>query len=131
MAATVTQLPTSGAFTISPTSPMCEATGQFLVAALGGGTTSLNTGAANLATATVAVDTTAGGTAIAAARATRRSVTVRNLDGATSIYVGAGTITSANFLLKAGESINLDTVAAVKALSASGSVNVGIIETYD
>ena len=87
-------------------------------------------GAANLANGQGVAGAAAA--QLVAARATRRSVTVRNTDAANSCYVGAGAITTATgFLLKAGESISLDTTAAVNCLRATADVTLCYVETYD
>lgn len=70
---------------------------------------------------------------LVAARATRRSVTVRNIHESESCYVGTGTVSAVNgFLLKAGESISIDCVGAVNGVRG-GSVDVTTcyLETYD
>jgi hypothetical protein len=88
------------------------------------------TGAANYANGQV----TASGTAqtLVAGNATRRSVVIRNLDTSLSVYIGAATVTSGNgFLLKAGESISIDTVALIQVIAASGSPVVAYMQTYD
>lgn len=91
----------------------------------------LGIGANNLASTTVAVDTTVGGTQIVGARALRKSVTIMNLS-TTVVYIGTGTITSSQFQLPGvvGAFISLGVTTAVKGLSASGSVNVSVIEEY-
>src|SRR5437868_5075739 len=74
--------------------------------------TTTPTGAANLATGTATAGA-ASSTAVAA-RATRRSVTIRNEETAGSgndCRLGIGGTN--NFLLKAGEIISIDTVAAI------------------
>lgn len=69
---------------------------------------------------------------VVAARATRRAVLIRNTDAANSAYVGGGTVTSANgFLLKASESITIETTAAVNAIRATADVLLAYVETYD
>ena len=69
---------------------------------------------------------------VVAARATRRAVLVRNTDAANSAYVGGGTVTSLNgFPLKAGESITIETTAAVNAIRATADVVLAYLETYD
>lgn len=69
---------------------------------------------------------------VVAARATRRAVLIRNLDAANSAYVGGGTVTSGNgFLLKAGESISIETTAAVNAIRATADVLLAYVETFD
>lgn len=69
---------------------------------------------------------------VVAARATRRAVLIRNTDAANSAYVGTGVVTSGNgFLLKAGESISIETTAAVNAIRATADVLLAYLETYD
>lgn len=69
---------------------------------------------------------------LVAARATRRSVAVRNQDAANSAYIGAGAVTSGNgLLLKAGESISIDSTAAINCIRATDDVVLGYMETYD
>jgi hypothetical protein len=88
------------------------------------------TGAVNLATGQVTTSTTSG--TLVAARATRRSVAIRNADASITIYYGAGTVTSANgFPLKPGESQAVDTTAAINVVAASGTPAVAYVETYD
>lgn len=90
-------------------------------------------GAATLAHNQVSVDTTAGGVTIAAARATRRSITIVN-HGATAVYLGVGTVTAANgFLLLgvAGAAVTLHVNVAIKGITASGSQTVSYAEEYD
>lgn len=88
------------------------------------------TGAPNLATGQVATSTTAG--TLVAARATRRSVTIKNLHATITVYVGAPTVTASNGMeIKAGESLNIDTTALVQVIAASGTPTVAYVETYD
>jgi hypothetical protein len=70
---------------------------------------------------------------LVAARPTRRSVTVRNTHASESCYIGTGTVSAANgFLLKAGESISIDTVVVINCIRAgSTDVAIGYLETYD
>jgi hypothetical protein len=87
-------------------------------------------GAANYANGQVTAGAASG--ALVGARVTRRSVTIRNQDAANSVYIGAGTVTSGNgLLLKAGESISIDTTAAINCIRATADVAVGYFETYD
>lgn len=87
-------------------------------------------GAANLDNGQVAASTTAG--TLIAARATRRSVTIKNTDAAITVYVGKATVTAANGMeIKAGQSINIDTTALIQVIAASGTPSVAYIETYD
>lgn len=90
-------------------------------------------GAANLANGQVSVGTTAGGTQVVTARATRRAVTITNL-GTTDVYIGVGTVSTTNgdlLLGVKGASKTICTTAAVKAIVASGSQNVSFLEEYD
>lgn len=90
-------------------------------------------GAANLANAQVSVDTTSGGVTVAAARATRRSVTVVN-HGTTAVYLGTGTVSTANGVLlpgTAGAAFTFYTTAAIKGIVGAGTQTVGVSEEYD
>ncbi len=89
-------------------------------------------GAATLASGQVA-NVTNVSTTIAGARATRRSVTIRNQDLTNSGYVGPAPIGTANgILLRALESISVDFVGVVAGISATTSnVTFGYLETYD
>ena len=88
------------------------------------------TGATTLATSQVATSGTAGTLAIA--RATRRSILVRNLDAAISVYVGPATVTTANgMLLKAGESCEFTFTGLLQVIAASGTPTVAIADEYD
>lgn len=87
-------------------------------------------GAANQASGQVATSTSAA--TFVAARATRRSVTLKNLDAVITVYVGPATVTSGNGMpLRAGESISIDTVALIQVIAASGTPSVAYYETYD
>lgn len=89
-----------------------------------------STGAGNMANGQVAATTTAA--TLVAARATRRSVTVRNMDSSISAYIGIATVSATNgMLLKAGESISVDFTGLIQVVSASNSPNVAYLETYD
>lgn len=89
-----------------------------------------NKGAANIAISQVTAAAASG--VLVASRATRRSVAVRNQDATNSAYIGTGTVTSANgFLLKAGESISIDTVAALNCIRDTADVALGVVEIYD
>lgn len=89
-----------------------------------------NAGAPNIAIGQVTAGVASG--VLVAARATRRSVTIRNQDDADSAYIGTGTVTSGNgFLLKFGESISIDSTAALNCIRATGDVQLAILEVYD
>lgn len=70
---------------------------------------------------------------ILSTRTTRRSATIKNLDGAIKVYIGhSSAVTSSNGMeLKAGESWSVDTQAPLWAIAASGSPIISIGETYD
>jgi hypothetical protein len=87
-------------------------------------------GAPNYANGQVTAGVASG--VLVALRATRRYVSIRNQDATHSVYVGAGTVSSANgFLLKAGELITLNTTAAINCIRDDADVAVGYIEVYD
>lgn len=71
--------------------------------------------------------------ALVAARASRRSVVIRNLHATDTVYVGAGTVSAANgFPLKAGESIPIDSVVAINGIrSGSADITIAYLESYD
>lgn len=75
---------------------------------------------------------TAGASAAAVAeRPQRHRVIFKNTDSSITIYLGTGTVTSANSLpLLAGESVALETTAAVNCLAASGSPVLSVVEEY-
>ena len=90
-------------------------------------------GVANVAQNQVTVDTTAGGVTIAAARATRRSITVINL-GTTDVYLGVGSVTTSNGVLLLGlkgSALTFDTIVAIKGIVGAGSQAVSYWEEYD
>jgi hypothetical protein len=70
--------------------------------------------------------------ALVAARAGRHSLSIRNTHATDSIYIGPGTVSAANgFLLKAGESIPVNTAAAINGIRAgSNDVTVCYLEEY-
>jgi hypothetical protein len=85
-----------------------------------------------IATAQVSVDTTSGGTLLAAERAGRASITIIN-HGNTPVYVGLpGLTTSTGALLNgaAGASLTLGTQAAIYGIVGTGSQTVSVIEAY-
>ena len=87
-------------------------------------------GPANFTNAQVTTSTTAA--TLAAARATRRSVLVKNIDATITIYIGAATVTAANGVpLKPGESVVLNTTGLIQAIAASGTPVVAYFEEYD
>lgn len=78
------------------------------------------------------------GTAVTAAavaipaRATRRSALLRNEDAANSLRYGGSSIDATHGgLLKAGEAVPLDTVAAVYVARVTADVAFSYVETYD
>lgn len=60
------------------------------------------------------------------------SALVRNQDASISIYVGGVGVTANNgILLKAGESITINTIAAIYAVAASGTPTAGYLTESD
>jgi hypothetical protein len=107
--------------------------GPGTVVNVGAGLSVAEGGAANLATGQVSVDTTAGGKQIAAARSTRRTITVVN-HGTTDVYVGSsGVSTSTGVLLLGtkGAAVTLCTTAAVYGIVGSGTQTISYFEEYD
>ncbi len=69
---------------------------------------------------------------LVAARATRRSVTIRNLDGANSGYIGLPVITGSNgMLFLPQDSMSIDYVGLIQVIMSSGTANFAYLETYD
>lgn len=66
-----------------------------------------------------------------AARKSRYRVILKNIDSSITIYIGTGTVTATNSIpLLAGESVALETSAAVNALAASGTPSLAYAEEY-
>ena len=83
----------------------------------------------SIATSAATADTSAD--LICAARNTRQTVSIRNLESGADAYIGAaGVATATGYLLKQGEILNLDTKAAIYAITASGTASFDILETY-
>jgi hypothetical protein len=103
-----------------------------IVSLLSAGISAVFKGPPTLATNQVTVNTTVGGTLIAASRASRSSITITNL-GTTAVYIGNTGLTTTNgaFLPGiVGASITLDTTAAVYGIVAAGSQALSFVETY-
>jgi hypothetical protein len=84
---------------------------------------------ANVAVSQVTATTTAG--TLAGARATRRSLVIKNTDAAITVYVGPATVTSGNGMpVKAGESLAVSWVGLVQVISASGSPVIALWDEY-
>ena len=89
-------------------------------------------GSDQVAVSQAATATTAGGTQVLAAKNTRTRAVFKNLDTSITIYLGTGTVSSSTGIpLLAGESIALHTKGAIKALSASGTPSLAIVDEYD
>lgn len=89
-----------------------------------------NVGASTVANGQVTASTTAG--ALVGARPTRRSLVVVNTSGSIIVYIGIATVTAGNGLpLQPGDSISIDTTAALQVIAASGTPVVAYMETYD
>lgn len=79
-----------------------------------------------------ALSTTAAEVTPVSGNGRQRAVIIRNHDAAISIYVGvAGVTSSTGILLKAGESITINTRGAVFAVSASGTPTAGFLVESD
>lgn len=86
-------------------------------------------GAPSLAIGRGTASSTAG--TLAVARATRRSILIRNLDTALTIYVGPATVTTANgFPLLPGESCPFSWVGLIQVISVSGTPAWAIADEY-
>lgn len=106
------------------------ATQTTLAAVLAALNARLGKGAANLATSQGAASTTAG--TLAAARATRRSILIRNLDAAITIYVGPATVTAGNgFPILPGEGIPFSWVGLIQVIAASGTPAYALADEFD
>lgn len=87
-------------------------------------------GAAFMACGQVAATNVAS--TLVAARATRRSVTVRNLDSINSGYVGIPNATASNSMLfQPKDSQSIDFVGTISVITSSGNANFAYMETYD
>lgn len=115
-----------------------SATGELAVKVLvvgGGGSgpataiSVVETGAANLSNGNQSVTTSA--TNITGTNATRRSVTLKNLGGAVCYLGATGVTTTTGVPLEVGESISIDTTAAVFGITAAGTADVRYIQTFD
>lgn len=86
-------------------------------------------GAPNLAIGRGTASSTAG--TLAVARASRRSILIRNLDTALTIYVGPAIVTTANgFPLLPGESCPFSWVGLIQVISVSGTPAWAIADEY-
>lgn len=69
---------------------------------------------------------------VVALSTTRRSIVIRNNDASISIYVGVtGVTSSTGVLVKAGESISINTTAAIFAVAASATPTVSYLAESD
>jgi hypothetical protein len=87
-------------------------------------------GSASIATNQVGVTTAA--TLIAAARAGRQSIVI-TLTAATVLYIGGSGVTAANGLYVAGvvgQTITLETAAAVYGIVGAGTLTVSYLENF-
>lgn len=74
----------------------------------------------------------ASSTQLLAARATRRYAVIKNIETTTVAYIGKSGVTSATGMeLRPGQSIVWETTAAVFAVSASGNINIRVVEFHD
>lgn len=88
--------------------------------------------APSIANAHVATSTTSA--ELIAARAGRAWVIIKNIDASITVYVGTGTVApsgaTGGLPLLAGESVQLDTSAAINGRSASGTPSIAYVEGY-
>lgn len=92
----------------------------------------MSNGKGNFATAQVSVDTTAGGTLLAARRDGRSAVTIIN-HGATPVFVGIKGLTGANGARLPGvegASITIPTQGEVYGITTVGSQAVSVLESF-
>lgn len=90
-------------------------------------------GSKRIAFSQVSIGTTAGGTTLIAARNGRTRVIIKNHDTTNAIYLGEASDTvsaTTGRTLLAGESEAFETQAGLKALSASGTIIVSVVEEF-
>lgn len=105
---------------VSSTNPLPVTTGS-----------SSGVAASNLATGQV-TGTTTGTTALVAARATRRSVTLKHISAANTVWLGGASVNSITGIpLYAGESIALDFTGAIAMIDTGGAVVVAYADVYN
>jgi hypothetical protein len=86
--------------------------------------------AQNFATGQISVLNTA--TTIAAARPTRRAISIVNRDVTNTVFIGLSTVTTATgYALPPLGAISIPTTAAITGITASASINVSFIEVFD
>ena len=91
-------------------------------------------GAANFATGQVSVTTSAGGTLIAAARATRVVIVMINDTGTDGVFIGASGVTTGtglNLVAIQGAGAALDVTGAIYGIVATTSQTVSFFEEYN
>jgi hypothetical protein len=89
------------------------------------------TGAPTVATGQVSVSSSSA-TQVVATGPTNRSSVIKNTDASITMYVGVSGVTSATGMpLKAGESVSIDTTAAIYCKAASGSPVAAFITVSD
>ncbi len=88
------------------------------------------TGAPNLSAGQVAATNVAS--TLVAARALRRSVTIRNTDATNTGYIGVPAVTASNgMLMLPRESMKTDFTGAISVITSSGTANFAFWETFD
>jgi hypothetical protein len=71
-------------------------------------------------------------TEVLAARPTRRRAIIRNNDATNPIYLNAGAAaTTSHFIVKAGESVEIRTSAAVNGIATGGTVVTHVWDEFD
>lgn len=86
-------------------------------------------GARQFASSTNALSTSAE--SVLAARPTRISAILLNIDAAITMYVGDASVDSTYFPLRPGASMTVTSTAAVYAVAASGTPTLAIYEEYN
>lgn len=122
--------PVPGPENVRPDSPLTEWTGRRILEALSAGGGSTTAGATNLTVSRATASTTAA--TLAVARPTRRSILIRNLDPAITIYVRSAIVTSANgFPILPGEGIPFSWVGLIQVIAASGTPAYAVADEYN
>lgn len=107
-----------------------DSAGNLKVTGAGAGSGTVSLAPANQAAGQV----TAGAAAatLVIARATRSSVLIRNTDAANSVYIGPATVTALNgMVLRAGESVAIDTQGLIQVIAPAGAPVVAFYDTYN
>lgn len=77
------------------------------------------------------VSVTTSDTAVAPANVARRRIVLRNNDATNPVYISHTTATTSHFFLKATESLEIRSQAAIRAIATGGTVVVSVWEEFD